>query len=50
MHCAAMTQSDVRLLLAQQDAKIPDQNGIATVTGITGSAMITMGIELEELQ
>ena len=45
-----MTQNDVRLMLAQQDAARKESGGIPDGVEITGSAMIVMGLELEEAQ
>jgi hypothetical protein len=47
---AAPTKNDVRLALASRDAQADETNRAAIHCEITGSMMIHMGLELEELQ
>lgn len=42
------TQADVRLRLAQQDMQNIEKNNMTVESHISPSAMISMGIELEE--
>ena len=48
--CAAPTQNQVRLALANKDAAIAGMNVGAVCCEVSGSMMINIGIELEELQ
>jgi hypothetical protein len=45
-----LSQANVRLRLAQQDATELQIDGMSVPTDISPSAMIHMGLELEELQ
>jgi hypothetical protein len=46
----APTQNDVRLALASCDMQVIEANQVAIRCAVTGSMMIHMGLELEELQ
>jgi hypothetical protein len=45
---ADLTQADVRLQLAQQDAQDLQQSNTIPQSEVSPSAMINMGLELEE--